>query len=92
MIIEFEEYNYFRNEVLKRKTKPYVMSNVDYAKEMFNRFKLDYPHSSIYFLGIHQFICYDNKAKNNLLKMINEQKKRKEEELKEINNLISDLK
>lgn len=89
-MIDHEEYSYFKKELLKRKTKPYVMANRELAQELFARFKLEQPEASIHFLDIQQFICYDKRARKSLAKMLKEQLQRKEAELQELKDLIAE--
>lgn len=87
-MIRNEEYIYFKKELLKRKTKPYVMANKELSQELFSQFKLEYPDASIHFYGTQQYICYNKKARNNLAKMLNEKLQRKEKELQELKNAL----
>lgn len=88
-MIRNEEYIYFKKELLKRKTKPYVMGNKELSQELFTQFKLEHPDASIHFYGTQQYICYNKKARNNLAKMLKEKMERKEKELQELKNLIA---
>lgn len=88
-MIRNDEYSYFKKELLKRKTKPYMMGNRVLSQELFTQFKLEYPDASIHFFGMNQYICYDKKARKNLSKMLKEKLQRKEVELQELKNLIA---
>lgn len=88
IMINNEEYSYFKKELLKRKSKPYVMGNKELSQELFTQFKTEHPDSSIHFYGTQQYICFDKKARNNLAKMLNEKLQRKEEELQELKNAL----
>jgi len=88
-MIRNDEYIYFKKELLKRKTKPYVMANKELSRELFSQFKLEYPDASIHFYGTQQYICFDKKARNNLAKMLKEKLQRKEVELQQLKDLIA---
>lgn len=90
-MLDNAEYSYFKRELMKRKTKPYCMSNEDLAKELFNRFKLEAPDASIFYWDISQFICYDHRARKNLSKMLTEKLKKRERELQELKDLITEV-
>ena len=90
-MIDHEEYSYFKKELLKRKTKPYIMANSQLAEELFTRFKLEQPEASIHSLDIQQFICYDKRARKSLAKKLKEQLQRKEKELQELKDLIAEV-
>lgn len=88
-MINNEEYIYFKKELLKRKTKPYIMANKELSQELYTQFKTEHPDASIHFWGMSQYICYDKKARKNLSKMLKEKLERKEVELQELKDLIA---
>lgn len=90
-MVDNEEYSYFKRELMKRKTKPYFMSNRELAEELFNRFKLEAPDASIHFRGISQFICMDSRARRNLSKRLKEDIKKREQEIQELKDLIAEV-
>lgn len=90
-MIDNEEYSYFKRELMKRKTKPYSMSNRELADELFKRFLLEAPDASIHYSGISQFICYDRRARKNLSKMLKDSLAKKERELQELKDLITEV-
>lgn len=85
------DYLYFKKNLLKRKTKPYLMSNEPLAKECFERFNEEYPGSSMHVYDIRQYICLDDRARKNLLKQIKQQKKEQEQALFETMKLINEI-
>lgn len=86
-----DEYLRFKNNLLKRKTKPYLMSYEPLAKEYFERFKEEYPGSSMHVYDIRQYICLDDRARRNLLKQIKQQKKEQEQALFDTVELIREI-
>lgn len=90
-MLDAEEYSYFTKELLKRKTRPYTMSNRDLAGEYFTRFKKEYPTSSIHYYDIHQYICLDDRARRYLVKLVKGLVQEKESEIQELNNLTTDI-
>lgn len=90
-MIDFEEYGYFRKEHLKRKTQPYHMSNEPLAKDYYERFKLEYPAASIHIYDISQYICMDDRARRNLVKLLKAQQKRQAEALQQTIDLINEV-
>lgn len=86
-----EEYSYFTKELLKRKTQPYHMSNEPLAREYYERFKLEYPAASIHIYDISQYICMDDRARRNLVKLLKAQQKRQAEALQKTIDLINEV-
>ena len=86
-----DDYLHFKNSLLKRKTKPFPMSNEPLAKEYFERFKEEYPGSSMHVYDIRQYICLDDRARKNLLKQMKQQKKEQEQTLLDTIQLISEI-
>ena len=80
-----DDYLHFKNSLLKRKTKPFPMSNEPLAKEYFERFKEEYPGSSMHVYDI------DDRARKNLLKQMKQQKKEQEQALLDTIQLISEI-
>ena len=87
-----EDYQGFKSSVMKRKTKPYVMSNDLLAIELFDMFKTEYPTASIHFYGIWQYICFDDRARKTLLKQFKRQKEEQERALHATAELIDEIK
>ena len=90
-MIDREEYGYFIKELLKRKTQPYHMSNEPLARELYERFKLEYPAASIHFYDISQYICMDNRARRKLAKLLKAQQKRQTQALQNTIDLINEV-
>ena len=86
-----DEYQYFLKELLKRKTQPYRMANRPLADELFKRFKGEYPGASIHYYDIAQFICMDQRARRNLVKLLKAQEERQAAELQATKDLITTL-
>lgn len=86
-----EEYSYFTKELLKRKTQPYHMSNEPLAREYYERFKLEYPAASIHIYDISQYICMDDRARRNLIKLLKTQQQRQAEALQKTIDLINEV-
>lgn len=80
-MIRYEEYLYFRDELLKRKTYPLVMNNTFLARDFLKQLQKSYPDVKMFELGFTQYICYDERAVKRLLKMIRIRRKRVAEEL-----------
>ena len=91
MLVKDDGYNYFKNRLFKRKTKPFLMSNEPLAKEYFERFKEEYPGASMHVYDFHQYICLDDRARRNLLKQMKQQKKEQEKALFDTVQLISEI-
>ena len=90
-MLDHEEYSYFLKELLKRKTKPYCMANEELARELFARFKLEYPEASLHFYGIQQFICMDKRARKSLAKSLKTDLQRKEQAVQDLKDLIAEV-
>ena len=90
-MIDNEEYSYFKRELMKRKTKPYNMANKELADELFNRFVLEAPDATIFYWNTSQFICYDHRARKNLSKILKDSLAKKERELQELKDLITEV-
>ena len=67
------------------------MSYEPLAKEYFERFKEEYPGSSMHVYDIRQYICLDDRARRNLLKQIKQQKKEQEQALFDTVELIREI-
>ena len=91
MLVKDDDYKYFKISLFKRKTKPYVMSNEEWAEGMFERFKEEYPGASMHVYDIHQYICLDDRARRKLLKQMKQQKKEQEKALFDTVKLISEI-
>ena len=50
-MLDIEEYNYYKKALMKRKTKPYIMSNKELAIDFFEKLKREFPEASIHFHG-----------------------------------------
>lgn len=62
-----DEYEYTKNELLKRKTYPYFFHAETQAIEFFEIFKSEVPTASYYAADeIGQAICYDDRARKRL--------------------------
>lgn len=90
-MIDRAEYNYFRAEMLKRKTKPYIMHNEPLAKAYYSEIKKEYPAASIYFYDIAQYICLDDRGRRALMKLLKKQQEKQEAALQETVNLIAEV-
>lgn len=85
------DYEYFVKELLKHKTQPYKMANKELAGDIFARFGEKYPGASIHYYGTQQFICYDDRARRNLVKLLKRQQERQAAALAETTALIDKL-
>lgn len=92
MSLSDEDYILYKRDMLKRKTKPYGMSNEELAREYYERFRLDHPESSIHLQGINQYICMDDRARKNLLKMLIKDLKENDKYRKKLMDNISEIK
>lgn len=90
-MIGWEEYRHSRAEILKRKTKPYIMNNKPLAVDFYNELKKEYPAASIYYYGTSQYICLDERGRRALLKLLKAQQKEQEAALQETVNLIAEI-
>ena len=64
-----EEYNHYKQELLKRKTYPYIFHNLELAKEFYSKFHLEVPTSKIQCYESSQAITYDKRAENRLYEL-----------------------
>ena len=90
-MLRSDQYECLKSDLLKRKTKPFVMSNSEWAGEFFERFKEEYPGASMHVYDIRQYICLDNRARRNLLKQIKQQKEDQEKALLDSVLLIGEI-
>ena len=58
-----EEYEWNKKELLKHKNIPYMFSNEPLAIEFYEELKREYPSASIHCYDIHQWICFNDKAR-----------------------------
>lgn len=88
---DYEMFLYCKKELLKRKTRPYTMANRELAQEFFETFKEEYPTSSLHTYNLLQFICLDNRARKNLVKMLKARQEDLKEQLNNICNIITEI-
>lgn len=89
--MDWEEYAYFKGELMKRKTQPYHMANPELAKEYFTQFKSEYPEASFHSFDISQFICLNDRARKNLIRKLQELQRKKEAELQALKDTITEI-
>lgn len=65
-MLDIEDYNYYKKALMKRKTKPYIMSNKEMAIDFFEKLKREFSEASIHFYGSIQYICLGSRARKNL--------------------------
>ena len=61
-----EEYRALKTDLLKKKTRPYIMHNKDLAAAFFSRLKTEVPTAKIRIEPGRQVITYDEKAERRL--------------------------
>ncbi len=90
-MVDLDQYYYFRKELLKKKSQPYSMANEPTAIELYNRLKLEFHDATIFLGAKNQYICLDDRARKNLLKILKKIQREQEDDLKNTLKLISQV-
>ena len=90
-MVDLDQYYYFRKELLKKKSQPYSMANEPTAIELYNRLKLEFHDATIFLGAKNQYICLDDRARKNLLKILKKIQREQEADLKNTLKLISQV-
>lgn len=90
--IDREHLAYIIKEINKDKEKPFKMANEELADEMFPYIQKEFPEAKIYKYDYYQFIVISKRGKNALIKRMKSLKEEHEKKIKQIDQLLSELK
>ncbi len=86
-----DEYQYFKNLLLERRPKAYLISNEALANEYYNELVKEYPGARIYKGSGFQYICLGAEERKELVKELADLRAKREAEIRSMGDLIAEI-
>ena len=84
----YREYACTREEILKRKTFPFVINNEEFADYCFAKFQAEFTTARLIKYAGNQYICFDDRAARKVYKQLSEELHKLTQKGKELREFI----